>query len=455
MSKQKILVSLLVAGGLVSPMAHATNGYFSHGYGMKSKGMAGVGIALPQDSIAAATNPAGMVMVGDRIDFGVDLFRPVRDDQITSSAFNGFGVGNYSGNHDSTFVIPEFGYNKMINADTSIGVSVYGNGGMNTGYEDLNSRTAGFGAGVNTALGASGCVPPACPVNPNNGVFGSGKLGVDLIQLFVAPTYSVKVTPDQALGVSLNMVRQMFRAEGLQNFVPFSSTGANNTTNLGYASSSGLGLKIGWTGNVSPDVTLGATYQTKTKMGKFDKYKGLFAEQGRFDIPETYGLGIAFKATPKTVIAADIQQINYSKVTSIGNSVDNLVLLGNPLGADNGAGFNWRDMTVFKLGVAYEYSKDLTIRGGISTNRQPIPSRETAFNVIAPGVVENHMTLGATWTFVNKSELTLGYMHAFKKTINGVRTDMPTQTAPFANFGNGIDLNMTQDSIGIAYGWKM
>lgn len=36
--------------------------------------MAGVGIALPQDAMAAATNPAGMAFVGDRLDVGVDWF---------------------------------------------------------------------------------------------------------------------------------------------------------------------------------------------------------------------------------------------------------------------------------------------------------------------------------------------------------------------------------------------
>ena len=45
-------------------------------------------------------------------------------------------------------------------------------------------------------------------------------------------------------------------------------------------------------------VTLGATYQTKTKMGKFSQYSGLFAEQGSFDIPSNYGVGAAVKATP-------------------------------------------------------------------------------------------------------------------------------------------------------------
>lgn len=39
--------------------ALATNGYFSHGYGVKSQAIAGVGIALPQDGLTAATNPAG------------------------------------------------------------------------------------------------------------------------------------------------------------------------------------------------------------------------------------------------------------------------------------------------------------------------------------------------------------------------------------------------------------
>lgn len=458
--KLKKLAGILAIAGLAVPgIASATNGYFAHGYGMKAKGMAGVGIALPQDALAAATNPAGMVWVGNRIDFGADVFRPVRTTTITPAAFGGFGVGDYDGNGDSMFLIPEFGYNMMLGQNASVGVSVYGNGGMNTSYGDLNARTSGFGDGVNRALKGCAPAPAACAgpniVNPANGVFGAGKLGVDLIQLFVAPTYAVKVAPDHSLGVSLNLVYQRFKADGLHNFVPMSAAGAN-LTNVGYDSSTGWGLKFGWTGKVSPDVMVGATYQTKTKMGKFDKYRGLFAEQGGFDIPETYGLGIAVKANPKMTIAADVQQINYSKIRSIANSIDNLTLgLGGPLGANNGAGFSWRDMTVFKLGMDYQYDKNLVLRGGVSTARQPIPTRETAFNVIAPGVIENTLTLGATWTLANKDELTVGYMHGFKKTVNGVRTNAATPGTPFAAFGNGMNLKMYQDSIGIAYGWKL
>ena len=402
MKIKKVVASLFAAGVMVSPLAHATNGYFAHGYGMKAKGMAGGGIALPQDSLAAATNPAGMVMVGDRIDLGIDWFKPTRNAVAPPQ------VGEISGNGDSSFLIPEFGYNKSLGESSSLGVSVYGNGGMNTSYATSS--------------------------------FGAGKMGVDLIQVFIAPTYAMKFNADNAVGVSLNLAYQKFKADGLQGFAttPPSATPAS-VTNNGYDSSTGWGLRIGWTGQVSPAVTLGATYQTKTKMGKFSKYAGLFAEQGGFDIPANYGVGIAAKLSDTTTVAADIQTIQYSGVKSIANSGNVAQLLGS----NAGPGFGWRDMTVFKLGASHKYDNSLEVRAGFSTGRQPIPENETMFNVLAPGVVQDHLTLGATWTMPSKSEITIGYMHAFKKTVTGSGT-----TA-------GFNLNMYEDSLGIAYGWKM
>ena len=400
MKIKKIVASLFAAGVMVSPLAHATDGYFAHGYGMKAKGMGGAGIALPQDTLAAATNPAGMVMVGDRIDAGLEWFKPTRGAELTGI---GPTSGAYDGNGDSNFLVPEFGYNKMLSADSSIGISVYGNGGMNTKYKSYNTSAAAFGA---------------------------GDMGVDLSQLFIAPTYAMKLNADNAVGISLNLAYQMFKAEGLQGF------GVNNP---GYDSSTGYGLRLGWTGQVSPSVTLGATYQTKTKMGKFSKYAGLFAEQGGFDIPANYGIGIAAKLSDTTTVAADIEQIQYSGIPSIANSGAS----PGALGASNGPGFGWRDMTVLKLGVSHQYDSGLVVRAGYNGGRQPIPDNETQFNVLAPGVVQDHLTLGATWTLPSKSEVTLGYMHAFKKTVTG--------TAPTASFS----LNMYQDSLGIAYGWKM
>ncbi|MCF8199879.1 MAG: long-chain fatty acid transporter, partial [Sulfuritalea sp.] len=140
--KLKKIAALLVAIGVSAP-AFATNGYFSHGYGIKAKSMGGVGIALPQDSLAAATNPAGMSMVGDRMDFGLDLFSPIRTSRWGGTATAGPTINNayqtVSVNTDyksgkNLFAVPEFGYTKMLGWDMAVGIDVYGNGGMNTDY---------------------------------------------------------------------------------------------------------------------------------------------------------------------------------------------------------------------------------------------------------------------------------------------------------------------------------
>ena len=73
---KKSLLTVAVAGIVASPVANATNGYFSHGYSTKEKGLAGAGAAYSQDAMAAATNPAGMAFVGDRMDIGLALFSP-------------------------------------------------------------------------------------------------------------------------------------------------------------------------------------------------------------------------------------------------------------------------------------------------------------------------------------------------------------------------------------------
>ena len=81
-TKMKLQKLLLATLALTSTHAFATDGYFAHGYGVKAQGMGGVGIALPQDALAAATNPAGMGLIGDRIDFGATWFRPIRESEI-------------------------------------------------------------------------------------------------------------------------------------------------------------------------------------------------------------------------------------------------------------------------------------------------------------------------------------------------------------------------------------
>jgi long-chain fatty acid transport protein len=95
---------------------------------------------------------------------------------------------------------------------------------------------------------------------------------------------------------------------------------------------------------------------------------------------------------------------------------------GNPgacLGGSNGAGFGWRDIDVFKLGVQYQMDSHLTLRAGYNYSQNPIRSQDVTFNILAPGVVQHHITGGATWNLDASSFLTVAAMYAFDNDVTG------------------------------------
>lgn len=406
----RLAPSALLLALLLSGPAQATNGYFSHGYGIKAVGMAGAGMALPQDGMASATNPAGIAFVGNRADIGLLWFQPKRDARVRGNAF---GLdGSFSGNGKQNFHLPEIGYVRQLGPEWAASLAIYGHGGMNTDYRR----------------------------NPWAGLGASGSAGVSLEQLFISPALAYKPGDRHAFGLALNFAHQRFKAKGIQPFAASSATG-DRFSNRGSDSANGWGVRLGYTGEISPGLTLGLSYASKTRMSKFDRYRGLFADQGRFDIPASYGLGLAWQASPSVTLAAGVQHIEYSKVNSVGN-----LLVAKPFGSSNGPGFGWRDMTVLKLGVSHAFNDSLTLRAGYSHASQPIRSSEVMLNILAPGVIQEHLSVGASWKVGAQGELSLAYTHALRASVSG---ELPAQ------FGGGkTRLSMHQNSLGVAYSWK-
>ncbi len=402
--------------------AYATNGYFAHGYSIKNKALAGAGTALPLDSLAVSMNPAGMAFVDKRLDFGITFFNPNREYTVEGnpSGFPGtFGFMPGTFESDSNwFVIPSFGVNWSLSNNDFVGLSIYGNGGMNTDYD------------TNTYYD-----------------FSVSSTGVDLMQLFVVPTYARKLNPKHAVGISPIFAYQAFEQLGLQAMgdMGFSSD-PNRIANNGHDSSYGIGGRIGYVGEILPNLFVGASYQSRIFMSEFDDYAGLFAEQGDFDIPSNWNIGLAYKVIPALIFVVDVQQIYYSEVDSVGNPMlPNLQT--SLLGDDDGAGFGWDDITVYKFGMQWQSSPDWTWRAGYSITEQPIPDSEMPFNILAPGVIEQHATFGFTKSFGNKHELNFALMRAFSHSIEGPNTlEVPGQQT--------IELKMDQWEISIGYSYR-
>jgi hypothetical protein len=76
---------------VASGSAFATNGYFTHGVGTQSKGMAGTGVGSNADmgAIMSASNPALGVFVSDQWEAGLSIFSPRRSYVASSSDLNG------------------------------------------------------------------------------------------------------------------------------------------------------------------------------------------------------------------------------------------------------------------------------------------------------------------------------------------------------------------------------
>ncbi len=403
--------------------AQATEGYFQHGNGVVSKALAGAGVAYSQDAMGQSLNPAGLVDVENQMNIGIAAFSPMRNltgsgSQATNSAVP---IGNFDSDNE-LFPIPNFGVSYRVNDGASIGFSLYGNGGMNTEWEGMPHISGG------------------------SGVYGGGRSGVDMAQTFMQATLAYRIFDGLSVGVAPIFAVQVFEAKGLTPFAGFSDA-PTKLSNNDHDTSYGFGGRIGVQFAPIDTVKIGGAYQFRTYMTEFDKYAGLFAEQGDFDIPPALQVGISWKPVDEVTLLFDYRRIWYSDIASVGNPgpASGLDLATRRLGPDDGIGYGWTDVNIFKFGAQWEMNEDLTLRAGYSLGENPIPSSEVLFNIIAPGIIEHHITAGLSYKVSDNSTLNVGAFYAPAASVSG-----PNPLSP----GNTIELEMSQFEFSVGWGWN-
>jgi long-chain fatty acid transport protein len=439
MTTTKLVIIIVLAATLFAQTGYATNGYMSHGYGTASKGMAGAGMALPQDSLSVFSNPAGMTRLDKRLDAELEFFSPDRWYKANNNAAPppnpSIPPGKYKSEND-LFLIPGLGVNLPLDDGSTLGIAIAGQGGMNTEYDTATFKY--FAA-------------------PTGEFAATEPTGVDLAQLALGITYA-RTLPDvgglgithQSIGITPIMAVQRFKARGLQPFRAL-SVSPNHVTNNGYDYSYGGGARIGWLASLlNQKLNVGVSYQSKLWMSDYNKYKGLFASGGEFDIPASLNAGIAFQLTPRITIVADFKRIFYSDIDALSNSNDISFdqIMTNPdtrLGGDKGLGFGWQDIDVYSIGTQYELNDKWTLRAGFSYGDVPWDDVNTLFNVLAPATIEKHASLGGSYRLDRKRSINFSYTHAFMNTVNGTSTFTGPQTGY---------VRMQQDMLQIGYTYE-
>jgi len=100
-------------------------------------------------------------------------------------------------------------------------------------------------------------------------------------------------------------------------------------------------------------------------------------------------------------------------------------------------------MSIIKLGLEYKANEDWTFRAGYSHGDQPIAKSEVMFNILAPGVMEDHISLGLSKSLGDSGKtLHFALSYALPSSVKG-----PHPMSP----GQEIEIEMNQLEFEVAF----
>lgn len=395
----------LAAGG-----AHATNGMNMEGYGPVSTGMGGASQAVDHGTAAMAQNPATLALMGApaRLDLAVGRLGPK-----VASSVPGMPTADSGG---TSYLMPAFGYARKSGALTW-GFGIFAQGGMGTEYGENSFLAMGSGQPVRSELGVGRVLLPlAWQATPEFAI--GGTLDYVWANLDLRMAASGAQLGGMVTGASGNLGGALPALGG----APWARIDfSDNNDFSGAAKATGWAAKLGFVWKAAPGVTLGGSYQFKTKLGDLKtgatgatlSAPGGFADSGRmtvvdFQWPTMSAFGVAWQAGPALLVAADVKRIGWAGV------MQSFKMRYDSAGMGGSVSFalpqNWKDQTVTNLGLAWSANQQLTLRAGVNLADNPIP--DAYVNPLFPATVKSHYTLGAGWAFTPAHELNLSYTYA-------------------------------------------
>ncbi len=388
----------------------ATDGMIMEGYGPVSTGMGGVSQAVDHGTAAMSQNPATLALMKARArhDASFGLLGPK-----VASSMAGMPTAESSG---TAFVMPAFGYVRR-SGSLVYGFGLFAQGGMGTDYGADSFLAMGSGQPVRSELGVGSVqIPLAWQISPQFAV------GATLDYMWSGLDMRMAASGAQLGGMVTSAGGMLGSALPALGGAPWARVDFSNGNDFtGAAKASGWAAKLGAILQPADGLTLGASYRFKSSLrdmktsanGATLSAAGGFADTGRitvidFQWPAIAALGAGWQATPELLLAADVKRIEWSGV------MKDFRLRFDSAGMGGSVNFalpqNWKNQTVLSLGLAWDASQQLTLRGGLNLTDNPIP--DALVNPLFPATVKTHYTLGMAWRFSPTGEFNASFTHA-------------------------------------------
>ncbi len=396
--------------GLIASPALATNGMRMTGFGPVQDGMGGVGVAATLDSSAMMSNPAGISDVGRRLDVSGTLFVPT-----VSFSAAGAGSGKTEDSTRGASVIPNLGVVVPVGGGVTLGLGAFGSSGMGVDYPaDLYGST----------------------------------LSTSFQELVLTPTVAWKPCAHLSSGLALDVAwgQMSYAAASAMGQVPHDT-----------ANSLGLGATVGVKFTPIEPLSFGVSYQTRTWFKDYAFSVGPHTvqipgvgsapvpggtDELAFDQPAVLSGGVAWRAVPSLLLAADVEWIQWSE--TVGASQPRYVNNTNLTGAMP-FDMNWSDQVVVKLGLEWSVVPAWKIRLGYDYGKMPLDASRAFENIAFPALAEHHFSGGLGWEVTDALAINASVTWAPKATLSG------------ANASQGISsytTSMSQVQADLGLAWK-
>lgn len=422
------LLTIVASIVLSISTADATVGYQLNDIGQYELGMSGAIVAAPGDAMTVIPNPAGMAWIRGQGDAAAEIFNPTRSAS--------FGQGDI-GSHTNIYGLPALGW--MVPVDHHqlfLGGGIFGTAGLGVNY----TQQPYF---VPNPIDSSKIIPATLNAYSS------------ISMMIMALGLAWKPSSKWSIGIALDAADesvgfQETTSGNMSNGFPFSA-GMNFSKS---ANAYGIGATLGMLYKVNTLVTLGASYRSpifftpltwqETNESVPNPVTGQISATGstgqysmRLNYPQQIALGIAVHPTQKLLISVEGQWINWN------STLNNVTIYGPWTQTGNiTMDTNWKNSWIGSIGMQYIINSWLVLRTGYSYGSSPISKADLYSNLLAPAIVTNQVTAGATEKISRHWQLTEGYMHAFKNTARSIisGTDIPINTS-LAENAFGFQMN--------------